>query len=98
MRLDLARTSIAALLLRRRRPVLAGKLLPPDRARGADTEPYRRLPTRQTARNRCHNPIPKVHRQCSRHTCQPPKPACILKQKTGATGIPPTIQRRKKPL
>lgn len=50
MRLDLARTSIAALLLRRRRPVLAGKLLPPDRARGADTEPYRRLPTRQTAR------------------------------------------------
>ena len=88
MRLDLTRASIAALLSWRRCPVLAGKLLPPDRARGADTEPYRRLPTRQTTRDRRHNPVPKIHRQCSRHPCRPPAPAWILNQKTEATGIP----------
>jgi hypothetical protein len=88
MRLDPHRTSIATLLLWRWRPVLGCKLLPPDGARGADTEPYRSLPTRQTTRDSRHNSIPKIYRQCSRHTCQPPAPACILNQKTAATGIP----------
>jgi hypothetical protein len=45
MRLDPHRTSIAALLLWRQRSVLGCKLLPPDGARSADTEPYRGLPT-----------------------------------------------------
>jgi len=88
MRLDPHRTSIATLLLWRRRPVLVCKLLPPDGARGADTKPYRSLPTRQTTRDRRHNSIPKIHRQCSRHPYQPPAPAGILNQKTPATGIP----------
>jgi hypothetical protein len=61
MRLDPHRTSIAALLLWRWRPVLGCKLLPPDGARGADTEPYRSLPTRQTTRDRRHNSIPKIY-------------------------------------
>jgi hypothetical protein len=43
VRLDPHRTSIAALLLWRRRPLLVCRLLPPDRASGADAEPYRRL-------------------------------------------------------
>ena len=75
MRLDPHRTSIATLLLWRWRPVPGCKLLPPDGARGADTEPYRSLPTRQTTRDGRHNSIPKIYRQCSRHTCQPPAPA-----------------------
>jgi len=62
MRLDPHRTSIATLLPWRRRPMLVCKLLPPDGARGADTEPYRRLSTRQTTRDRGHNPIPKICR------------------------------------
>jgi len=61
MRLDPHRTSIANLLLWRRRSVLVCKLLPPDSARGTDTEPYRRLSTRQTARDRRHNPVSKIH-------------------------------------
>ena len=61
MRLDPHRTSIATLLLWRRRSVLVCKLLPPDSARGADTEPYRRLSMRQTARNRRYNPVSKIH-------------------------------------
>ena len=61
MRLDPHRTSIATLLLWRRRSVLVCKLLPPDSARGTDTEPYRRLSTRQTARDRRHNPVSKIH-------------------------------------
>ena len=61
MRLDPHRTSIAALLLWRRRPVQLCKLLPPDGARGADTEPYRRLSTRQTTRDRRYNSIPKIY-------------------------------------
>jgi hypothetical protein len=75
MRLDLHRTSIATLLLWRWRPMLICKLLPPDGARGADTEPYRSLPTRQTTRDRRHNSISKIYRQCSRHPRQPPAPA-----------------------
>jgi hypothetical protein len=62
MRLDPHRTSIAALLLWRRRPVLVCKLLPPDGAGRADTEPYRGLPTRQTTRDRRYNSIPKIYR------------------------------------
>lgn len=61
MRLDPHRTSIATLLLWRRRSVLVCKLLPPDSARGANTEPYRRLSTRQTARDRRHNPVSRIH-------------------------------------
>jgi len=45
MHLDPHRTSIATLLLWCRRPMLICKLLPPNSARGADTEPYRRLST-----------------------------------------------------
>ena len=63
MRLDPHRTAIAALRLWRRRPVLVCKLLPPDSARSANTEPCRRLPTRQTTRDRRHNPVPKIYRQ-----------------------------------
>ena len=62
MRLDPHRTSIAALLLWRQRPVLVCKLLPPDGAGRADTEPYRGLPTRQTTRDRRYNSIPKIYR------------------------------------
>jgi hypothetical protein len=61
MRFDPHLTSIAALLLWRRRPVLVCKLLPPDGARCADTEPYRGLPTRQTTRDRRHNSIPEIY-------------------------------------
>ena len=61
VRLDPHRTSIAALLLWRRRPVLVCKLPPPDGARGADTEPYRLLSTRQTTRDRRYNSIPKIY-------------------------------------
>ena len=61
MRLDPHRTSIAALLLWRWRPVLGCKLLPPDGARGADTEPYRGLPARQTTRDRRYNSIPEIY-------------------------------------
>jgi hypothetical protein len=61
MRLDPHRTSIATLLLCRGRSVLVCKLLPPDSARGADTESYRRLSTRQTARDRRYNPVSKIH-------------------------------------
>ena len=45
VRLDLARPSITALLLRCRRPVLSRELLPPHRARRTDAEPHRRLTT-----------------------------------------------------
>ncbi|MBJ6123253.1 hypothetical protein JAO74_15810 [Sphingomonas sp. BT553] len=45
MRLDPHRSSISALRQRCWRPVLARKLLPPDGARGTDTELYRGLPT-----------------------------------------------------
>ncbi len=62
VRLDLHRTSIAALLLWRRRPVLVCKLLPPDGAGRADTEPYRGLLTLQTTRDRRHDSIPKIYR------------------------------------
>lgn len=62
MRLDPHRTSIAALLLWRRRPVLVCELLPSDGAGRADTEPYRGLPTRQTTRDRPYNSIPKIYR------------------------------------
>ena len=61
MRLDPHRTSISALLLWRRRSVLACTLLPSDGDRSADTEPYRRLSTRQTPRDRRHNSIPKIY-------------------------------------
>ena len=62
MRLDPHRTSIAALLLWRRRPVLVCKLLPPNGAGRADTEPYRGLPSRQTTRDRCYDSSPKIYR------------------------------------
>ncbi len=62
MHLDPHRTSIVALRLRCRRPMLACKLLPPDGAGRADTEPYRGLPTRQTTRDRRYNSIPKIYR------------------------------------
>ncbi|KQN05087.1 hypothetical protein ASE82_18080 [Sphingomonas sp. Leaf230] len=62
MRLDPHRASIATLLLWRRRPVLVCKLLPPDGAGRADTEPYRSLPTRQTTSDRRYNSIPKIYR------------------------------------
>ena len=61
MRLDPTRTPIAALLPRLWRPGLRRKLLPPDRARSAHTEPRRCLPARQTARDRRHYPVPKIH-------------------------------------
>jgi len=62
MRLDPRRAAIAALPLRLRRPVLSSKLLPADRARRAHTEAKRRLPPRQTTRDRRHYPVPKIHR------------------------------------
>jgi hypothetical protein len=61
MRLNSHRTSIVALLLSCRRSVLVCKLLPPDGARGADTEPYRRLSRRQITRDCRHNPVSKIH-------------------------------------
>jgi len=61
MRLDPHRTSIATLLLWRRRSVLVCKLLQLDGARGADTELYRRLSRRQITRDCRHNPVSKIH-------------------------------------
>ena len=59
---DPGRPSITALPLRLWRPALRGKLLPADRARRAHAKPRRRLPPRQTTRDRGHDPFPKIHR------------------------------------
>ena len=87
MRLYLARTSIAALLLWFWSPVLVSKLLPADRhsPRSHQSAPP---PADATAPpDRRHNPVPNVHRQCSCHPCRLPRPACTLNQKTPAMRI-----------
>ena len=61
MSFDPGRSSITALLLWRWRAMLGGKLLPADRACRAHAEPRRRLPPRQTARDRRHDPLSKIH-------------------------------------
>ena len=68
-------------LLGRRCPVLVSKLHSPDCACGADTEPYRCLPTRYTSLCCRNYPVSKIHRQCPRHASRPPAPAWGLHQK-----------------
>jgi len=88
MRLEPCRPAIATLLLQLWHPVVSLKLLPPDRTRRTHTKPHRCLPPRQTTLDHSDDSVPKIHRQCSSHPCQPPSPARIVNQKPEALGIP----------
>jgi len=69
--------------------------LPADRARGADTEPRRRLATGQTRVNGAQNTRPEIEMQRSRHEGRPPLPANTLNQIATFSATPPTQSARK---
>ncbi len=69
--------------------------LPADRARGADTEPRRRLATGQTLVNGAQNTRPEIEMQRSRHEGRPPLPANTLNQIATFSATPPTQSARK---
>src|SRR5512134_89584 len=88
VRLDPARSLVAALRSRRDRAALAPPLHPLHRRRGRDTEPTRRSAAGRAPGNRCNQALTQIVRKRLGHAGWPPPPAPSMNHCSRRKGIP----------
>src|SRR5512145_1834391 len=88
VRLDAARSLVAALRSRRDRAALAPPLRPLHRRRGGDTEPTRRSAAGRAPGNRCNQALTQIVRKRLGHAGWPPPPAPSMNHCSRRKGIP----------